>query len=82
MNEHIIAEQQTKILSQQAVNGQKIQAMEEKVNAIYSFIIGNGKPGALVRLDRVEQRHKTVAKLIWAIVFAVIGVAATTVWSK
>lgn len=49
----------------------------EKIDKLDAAIRGNGKPGILLRLDRLEQDAKRQSKLIWLIVGAGITVAAT-----
>lgn len=80
-NFNTIAEQQTRIIAQQAISATKISSMEDKVDAMHACLIGNGKPGLIIRLDRVEQRHKVVSKLVWAVVVAVVGLSVSAFWS-
>ena len=51
----------------------------EKLDKLDASIRGNGKPGILLRLDRLEQDAKRQSKLIWLIVGAGITVAATVI---
>jgi len=51
----------------------------EKLDKLDAAIRGNGKPGILLRLDRLEQDAKRQSKLIWLIVGAGITAAATVI---
>ena len=42
----------------------------EKLNRIVEFIEGNGKPGANIRLDRLE---RTTGVIVWAGALLVVG---------
>ena len=55
--------------------GEHFQALHQKLDRLDEAIRGNGRPGVLIRLDRLEQDAKRQAKLIWLI----IGAAATGV---
>ena len=48
-----------------------------KIDKLDEAIRGNGKPGILIRLDRLEQSAKTQSKLIWLIIGAVITAGAS-----
>jgi len=52
-----------------------------KIDKLDESIRGNGKPGILIRLDRLEQSAKTQSKLIWLIIGAVITVGASYLFS-
>lgn len=54
----------------------QFEAIHEKLDRLDEAIRGNGKPGILIRLDRLEQDAKRQSRLIWLIVGAVI--TATT----
>ena len=45
-------------------------AIHRKLDRLDEAIRGNGKPGILVRLDRLEQDAKRQGKLIWLVVGA------------
>jgi len=47
------------------------EVFHEKLDRLDEAIRGNGRPGILVRLDRLEQDAKRQAKLIWLILGAV-----------
>ena len=52
-----------------------------KIDKLDESIRGNGKPGILIRLDRLEQSAKTQSKLIWLIIGAVITAGASYLFS-
>ena len=56
---------------------QQFDILFEKLDRIDVAIRGNGKPGIIVRLDRLEQSAKSQAKLIWLLIGAV-AVGLTT----
>ena len=47
------------------------EVLHEKLDRLDEAIRGNGRPGILVRLDRLEQDAKRQAKLTWLILGAV-----------
>jgi len=60
----------------------QLEAINRKLDRLDEAIRGNGKPGILIRLDRLEQDAKRQSKLIWLIVGAMVtGVSsAIAVW--
>jgi len=54
-----------------------LEVMHKKLDRLDEAIRGNGKPGILIRLDRLEQDAKRQSKLVWLIVGAAV-VAATS----
>jgi hypothetical protein len=46
------------------------ESIHEKLDRLDTAIRGNGKPGILIRLDRLEQDAKRQAKLIWLLLGA------------
>lgn len=50
----------------------QFEAIHEKLDRLDEAIRGNGKPGILIRLDRLEQDARRQSRLIWLIVGAVI----------
>ena len=55
----------------------QLESIHRKLDRLDEAIRGNGKPGILIRLDRLEQDAKRQAKLIWLIVGAVITALAS-----
>jgi len=62
---------------------QEVQALAEEVRKTNHLITGNGTPerGMVVRLDRVEQQHKTVSLITWTAASAVIGLIVHAAWT-
>jgi len=58
---------------------QQFDILFEKLDRIDVAIRGNGKPGILIRLDRLEQSAKSQAKLIWLLVGAVAAGLTTAI---
>ena len=55
----------------------QFESIHRKLDRLDEAIRGNGKPGILIRLDRLEQDAKRQAKLIWLIIGAVITALAS-----
>ena len=55
---------------------QHFEVIHKKLDRLDEAVRGNGKPGILIRLDRLEQDAKRQSKLVWLIVGA--AVVATT----
>jgi len=51
--------------------------LHAKLDRLDEAIRGNGRPGILIRLDRLEQDAKRQAKLVWLL----LGAAATSLGS-
>jgi len=58
---------------------QQFDILFEKLDRIDVAIRGNGKPGIIVRLDRLEQSAKSQAKLIWLLIGAVAAGLTTAI---
>jgi hypothetical protein len=58
---------------------QSFDILFKKIDKLDVAIRGNGKPGILIRLDRLEQSAKTQAKLIWLLLGALGTCAATAI---
>ena len=54
------------------------EVIHEKLDRLDVAIRGNGKPGILIRLDRLEQDAKRQAKLIWLLLGALFTGLATS----
>jgi len=48
----------------------KFDLLFEKIDRLDESIRGNGKPGIVVRLDRLEQSEMSRGKLLWLLVGA------------
>ncbi len=53
------------------------EAVHRKLDRLDEAVRGNGKPGILIRLDRLEQDAKRQSKLIWLILGAVVTASAS-----
>ena len=58
---------------------QQFDILFEKLDRIDVAIRGNGKPGIIVRLDRLEQSARSQAKLIWLLIGAVAAGLTTAI---
>ncbi len=67
------------MVSEQAKQGEKIANIEKSCDEIKECLIGNGKPGLVIRTDRLEQKDKFKSKLFWVITVAVITVFIKTI---
>jgi hypothetical protein len=53
------------------------ESIHRKLDRLDEAIRGNGKPGILIRLDRLEQDARRQGKLLWLIVGAFVTAAAS-----
>lgn len=68
-----------KIIAEQARQGEQIENIDATCKKIETCLGGNGRPGLVVRTDRLEQKDKTRSKLFWIIIVAVLGVVTKSV---
>ena len=79
------------LTTQQQLITVKLQTMDvrreemhvENQNALRPFqvfLYGNGKPGAEVRMDRIEQREQSREKTGWLVMASVIGLVIKAVF--
>ena len=56
--------------------------IERKVDRICTWIYGNGKDGAAIRIDRLEQRGQSLGKwgTILTVAFATAGLQLVVLW--
>lgn len=66
-------------MTAQAVQGEKIESIEETCSEIKHCLLGNGKPGLVVRTDRLEQREAFKNKLFWVFATAVVALVVKTI---
>lgn len=66
-----LTDQLADIVIKQARMEERLNSMDEKLDKLVHAMEGNGRPGLLIRVDRVEQR--------WKIVSWVLGVVVGTV---
>ena len=55
----------------------QFESIHEKLDRLDVAIRGNGKPGILIRLDRLEQDAKRQSRLIWLLLGALFTGLAT-----
>jgi len=67
------------MLKEQAVQGEKISGIEEACSEIKHCLLGNGKPGLVVRTDRLEQREAFKNKLFWVFATATVALVVKTI---
>ena len=53
------------------------EGIHRKLDKLDEAVRGNGKPGILIRLDRLEQDARRQAKLIWLVVGAALTALAS-----
>ncbi len=58
--------------TEQAVQASQINSIEKGVGDIKTCLLGNGKPGLVVRMDRVEQKEVIRSRVFW-ILFGLIS---------
>ncbi len=49
-----------------------LSAIHEKIDRLDEAIRGNGKPGLLLRVDRLEQAGRRTSTLVWMVVGALV----------
>lgn len=68
-----------KISKEQAVQGERIENIATACEKIESCLLGNGKPGLVVRTDRLERTDAFKTKLFWVFSAAVVAVIVKTI---
>jgi len=56
------------------------KVIHAKLDRLDEAIRGNGRPGIMIRLDRLEQDAKRQAKLVWLIVGATVVAAISSIF--
>lgn len=69
----------TKMIKEQAVQGEKIEGIEKTCKEIRTCLLGNGQPGLVLQADRLEQKDKFKTKLFWVMAVAVIALVVKTI---
>jgi len=64
------------IIAEQSAQRVKIETIAETCHEIKESLLGNGKPGLVVRTDRLEQKDKLRAKMFWIVFGLAASVAA------
>lgn len=70
------------ISKSQAVVGEQISSLGEKVDKVLYHLEGNGKPGLLIRVDRLERSKGLRSRFGWLVVASVVGAVGTVVVTK
>ncbi len=68
-----------KIAQTQAVQGEQIEQITQSCEKIEKCLLGNGKPGIIVRTDRLEQKDVFKTKLFWVFATAVVAILIKTI---
>jgi len=55
-------------------------AIHAKLDRLDEAIRGNGRPGILLRLDRLEAVEAVRSRLLWIVAGSAASLAAATVW--
>ena len=58
----------------------EFNAIHKKLDRLDVAIRGNGKPGIMLRLDRLEISEATRRRLLWIIAAAVVTLAVAALW--
>jgi hypothetical protein len=67
--------------AEQAIQQTQIKNIEKDVAAIKDSVVGNGKPGLVVRVDRIEQRDKMRGRLVWTLAGVLFATTANVIAS-
>ena len=59
----------------------QFEAVHVKLDKLDEAIRGNGKPGILVRLDRLESAEMTRSRLLWIIAGSTVTLVVGAVWN-
>lgn len=65
-----------------AVMKETVALLDQKVDRVLVHLDGNGKPGLLIRVDRLEQSSNVKRRFAWVLLAAIIGAAATAFANK
>jgi len=58
-----------------------LDRLESQSNKILSYLEGNGRPGLLLRMDRIEQSKAGISRFAW-FVLGILGSAGLMVFGK
>lgn len=59
-----------------AASAEILKSMDEKLDGLCQTLAGNGKPGLVMRVDRLETFKRISTTFIWTTITAVVGSAA------
>lgn len=62
-----------KLLVEQAKQGTQIKDIADACDKIETCLLGNGRPGLVVRTDRLEQKDGLKTRVFWVFATAVIA---------
>jgi len=65
--------------SQTDICQKQFESIHKKLDRLDEAVRGNGKPGILVRLDRLEQDARRQGQLLWLLIGAAITVLTSLV---
>ena len=77
-----IIEKVDELSKSQAVQTEILGRLEMGLNGLYEHLLGNGKPGLLTRVDRLEVWDKMKNKVMWALSGIVVGGIITWISNK
>ncbi len=52
---------------------ERLEGIETDLLDLTKRLIGNGNPGIILKVDRLEQKHATLSKFFWILVAAFVG---------
>ena len=56
-----------------AATAEILKSMDEKLDGLCETLVGNGKPGLVMRVDRLETFRRISTTFIWTVITAVVG---------
>lgn len=59
----------------------RLTQIAETLDKLLAHVEGNGKPGLIVRIDRIEQREESRKWVGRALLGGVLGTIGTTAWA-
>ena len=59
---------------------EKQEAHDKRLTSMEATVYGNGKPGVKMDVDRLKQKDKLRAKIMWTLVTATVGLVARLVF--
>jgi len=68
-----IKEQVSKLSESQAVQTELLSHIKSILDKLDHHMHGNGKPGLITRVDRLEQSHKLKNAILWLLGSTVVG---------
>ena len=56
----------------QSAQDERLEGIEKSCKRVETSLLGNGQPGLVVRTDRLEQKEKLRAKILWLVISGVV----------